>query len=346
MTMGTTRTRIATACASFLLLSIGLSAAPVGAQSTEERLEAAKDRLARIDREAEAATAEYEAARGRYIATKDRIDRIRGRMKRAERRIGRLQGKLSDRAREAYLLGTSSTLEILLEAEDFSEFSDRMVFLDTLAQQDADLVVQVEVLSEELRRTRSDLKTLSLRQQDTLKVLNQKKRQIFDKLAEAQAIREKLEDKLKAERAVLAVISGGSGSTAVIQGQALQACPAPGSSFVDSWGAPRSGGRSHQGVDMMAPSGTPVYAAQSGTVRHSSSSLGGISAQVVGKDTTYYMHLRGYSDVGSGQQVSAGTLIGYVGDTGNATGSPHLHFEYHPGGGGAVNPYPYVRAVC
>jgi murein DD-endopeptidase MepM/ murein hydrolase activator NlpD len=89
-----------------------------------------------------------------------------------------------------------------------------------------------------------------------------------------------------------------------------------------------------------------VYAAQSGTVRHSTSSLGGISAYVMGSDTTFYAHLRGYGGAGAGQHVSAGSLIGYVGDTGNARGTPHLHFEYHPGGGGAVNPYPYVRAVC
>jgi peptidoglycan LD-endopeptidase LytH len=97
---------------------------------------------------------------------------------------------------------------------------------------------------------------------------------------------------------------------------------------------------------MMAPNGTPVYAAQPGRMTQSSSSLGGIQAYVYAGngDMTFYAHLQGYA--GGPRNVAAGELIGYVGDTGNATGTPHLHFEYHPGGGGAVNPYPYVRAVC
>ena len=131
-----------------------------------------------------------------------------------------------------------------------------------------------------------------------------------------------------------------------VAGAALQACPAPGTSFTDTFGAPRSGGRTHKGVDMMGPAGSPVYAAQSGSVSHSSSSLGGNQAYVHGNsgDVTFYAHLQGYA--GGPRQVSAGEHIGYIGDTGNAQGSPHLHFEYHPGGGGAVNPYPYVKAVC
>jgi murein DD-endopeptidase MepM/ murein hydrolase activator NlpD len=89
----------------------------------------------------------------------------------------------------------------------------------------------------------------------------------------------------------------------------------------------------------------PIYAAQSGSVSHSSSSLGGNQAYVYAGngDYTFYAHLQGFS--GASGQVSAGTLIGYMGDTGNATGTPHLHFEYHPGGA-LVNPTPYVAAVC
>jgi murein DD-endopeptidase MepM/ murein hydrolase activator NlpD len=125
-------------------------------------------------------------------------------------------------------------------------------------------------------------------------------------------------------------------------------CPVQGPvEFVDSWGAARSGGRGHQGVDMMAASGTPTVAPVGGTVEHRESGLGGLSWYLDGDDgNTYYgAHLSGYESVGVGW-VGAGTVIGYVGDSGNAAGTPHLHFELHPGGGGAVNPYPLVASVC
>jgi peptidoglycan LD-endopeptidase LytH len=125
-------------------------------------------------------------------------------------------------------------------------------------------------------------------------------------------------------------------------------CPVAGAvDFVDSWGAARSGGRSHQGTDMMADYGTPTVAPVSGTLEQHSSSAGGLAWYVHGDDgNTYYgAHLSSYENQGAGW-VEAGTVIGYVGDSGNAAGTPHLHFEYHPGGGSAVNPYSLVAAAC
>lgn len=121
--------------------------------------------------------------------------------------------------------------------------------------------------------------------------------------------------------------------------------------FWDTWGAPRSGGRKHQGVDIMANSGTPLYAVQSGTITKKqlayAGSLAGNALWLTTADGTYYFyaHLSGFADgVGVGTKVNAGTVIGYVGKTGNAS-VPHLHFEVHPKGGSAVNPYPIVKAV-
>jgi peptidoglycan LD-endopeptidase LytH len=123
-------------------------------------------------------------------------------------------------------------------------------------------------------------------------------------------------------------------------------CPVAGaSSYSDTYGAPRSGGRIHEGVDMIAPAGTPLVAVVSGNADFHSTSLGGNSVGLSGDDGNYYFyaHLSGYE--GSSRHVSQGEVIGYVGSTGNANGVDHLHFEVHPGGGASVDPYPYVVAA-
>ena len=123
-------------------------------------------------------------------------------------------------------------------------------------------------------------------------------------------------------------------------------CPMPGSAFADTWGAPRSGGRSHQGVDMIAPRGVPVYAVTSGFATFRTNQLGGNAVSLLGDNGNryYYAHLDNY--VGENRPVSQGDVIGYNGDTGNARFStPHLHFEIRPGGGLPTNPYPTVRAA-
>lgn len=130
------------------------------------------------------------------------------------------------------------------------------------------------------------------------------------------------------------------------------ACPVDGfSTFTDTWGAPRSGGRSHQGVDMLAARGTPTVAIEAGTIRRmGNGGLGGITIWLTGStgDEYYYAHLDDWAPgLSVGQSVAAGELIGYVGSTGNASYAvPHLHFEFHPGGGSAINPYPLVKGIC
>ena len=102
---------------------------------------------------------------------------------------------------------------------------------------------------------------------------------------------------------------------------------------------------------MIAARGTPLVAIESGTVkRMGNGGLGGITVWLrgVSGDEYYYAHLDAWADgLAVGTQVSVGGAVGTVGSTGNAAYTvPHLHCEIHPGGGGAVNPYPTVKSLC
>lgn len=113
--------------------------------------------------------------------------------------------------------------------------------------------------------------------------------------------------------------------------------------FTSDWGDPRGGGtRPHKGNDVFAAFDTPVRAPVDGVLRYQQENLGGNAAYVTAADGTYYYmaHMNGFApDLVSGTQVVQGQFIGLVGDSGNAKGgSPHVHFEVHPGGGEAVDP--------
>jgi len=126
-------------------------------------------------------------------------------------------------------------------------------------------------------------------------------------------------------------------------------CPLAGPfSHFDDFGDPRHYGGWHKGNDLIAPTGTPVLAVESGRVEHRANRIGGNSAYLFADSGNYYYntHLSAYENVGTGW-VPAGAVIGYVGDSGNAAGLPHLHFEYHLGGrGNHINPYPIVHEAC
>jgi murein DD-endopeptidase MepM/ murein hydrolase activator NlpD len=111
----------------------------------------------------------------------------------------------------------------------------------------------------------------------------------------------------------------------------------------DSWGAPRSGGRKHQGIDIFARKGTPIRSATSGVVwRIGQNRLGGNVVWVLGPgwEMHYYAHLDRFADLRAGTFVRRGDVLGTVGNTGNARHTPpHLHYGIYTRQG-AVNPYP------
>lgn len=116
----------------------------------------------------------------------------------------------------------------------------------------------------------------------------------------------------------------------------------------DTFGAPRGRDRRHQGVDIFAPRGTPVRSATDGVVlRVQDGGLGGRQVWVLGPghERHYYAHLDDWAPaLRAGERVRAGSLLGTVGDTGNARGTPpHLHYGVY-GREGAIDPLPRLRA--
>ena len=120
--------------------------------------------------------------------------------------------------------------------------------------------------------------------------------------------------------------------------------------YRDTFGAPRANGRTHLGVDLLSPEGTRIFAYEDGVIsRMSQNALGGTTLNLRGDSGNgyYYAHLSGYVDgLSTGQRVAAGEHIAFNGDTGNAAGTPHLHFEVRPNGGEPVNPFPFAQRAC
>ncbi|AGW94059.1 M23 family metallopeptidase [Cupriavidus necator] len=114
----------------------------------------------------------------------------------------------------------------------------------------------------------------------------------------------------------------------------------------DTWHGMRSGGRKHEGIDIFAPRGRPVLSATEGIVtRVGTNRLGGKVVWVMGpgRQLHYYAHLDDYASIRAGDIVAAGSVLGYVGTTGNARGTPpHLHYGIYTAGG-AINPFPLLK---
>jgi murein DD-endopeptidase MepM/ murein hydrolase activator NlpD len=130
------------------------------------------------------------------------------------------------------------------------------------------------------------------------------------------------------------------------RGSTLGACPVQGPfSLADSFGAPRPGGRIHEGNDLFAVVGTPLVAVQPGVAVHDQNALGGRALILrSSRGYSYYGH---FSRYGASGAVRTGDVVGFVGTSGDAKGlMPHVHFEYHPAGGAAVDPFPFLQAVC
>ena len=319
---------------------------------------------------ANAATQRFSEAQSELGRLEAEIDRTTNRNAETQARLDLLRNRLRDSAVSSYVrAGTSSPsvfdedinrqvranamAEIVTQTETDS-LDDYRAAIEDLEYEEAELAR----LRDEQRRLVGDLESARVAmysELDELQRLEAARQAEIRRREEVEAarqadIRRREEEAAAAARARSNRSSSSSSnrrstpSAPIATGSWI--CPVQGpNSFVDSWGAPRSGGRRHRGVDMMAARNTPIVAPVSGTVSHRGNRIGGLSFHLNGDDGHYYYgtHLASYGNSG---RVQAGTIIGYVGDTGNARGNPHLHFEIHPNGGSAVNPTPTVRAAC
>jgi murein DD-endopeptidase MepM/ murein hydrolase activator NlpD len=234
-------------------------------------------------------------------------------------------------------------LSRMVDAAGVVEAARAIQLTQAAAGYDRDLAVELTRTAAQLERDEADL-----RQRKTF---------------QDQLVAQLIVDKAALELALVAAVDAERNVEAVVASQALfeapdaaaagkadtgaSICPIAGPvAFVNDWGAPRSGGRTHQGNDLFAPHGTPNVAVVDGVMRWDNDDLGGLGVWLDGDDgiSYYYAHLSRFE--GPPRRVARGEVVGYVGDTGNAKGgAPHTHFGMQVGGQ-MVNPFPTLRALC
>ena len=337
-------------------LILPLAGSPAEGAVSEKELNEAREQRAALQRKVNAAVTSYEASLAKYEETQIQLARSQHQLETAEQELRSVQGILSGRAVNIYKQGRIGLVSVLLEAANTGEFFRRVVLLEKASANDSATLLRLERVKAEVTESKEDLSTRRAEQQATTKQLQALTSQLTSQFKEASDLEAKLvsqkaeEDRLRRQaeerrRRAAQVARRSSFAPGNFH------CPIDGpNSFTDTWGAPRSGGRRHQGVDIYAAHGARVVSVVDGTIlRMSQSSLGGISLYLRGGDGTeyFYTHLAGYASISPGQRVSGGQLVAYNGNSGNARGGPaHLHFEIHPGGGAAINPYPTTKAAC
>ncbi len=317
---------------------------------TKDDLDAAREELASKQAELDALTLQWQQTETAYAQAQDAVHDAQEQIGTLQAQLVKIQRQFDKQVRSVYISGGSGAIGALLGSESFSDFADRLRFAQDIAQGDEDVATSVAVQSERLRRERVRLTEQADAQAKAAAALQSQRTALDARLGDLQSTVNELYQQFQDEQAQqqigLPSQGGGGGSFPVTGSGAISTCPVAGPvSFVDSFGWPRPGGRTHEGIDMISPYGTPIVAVHSGNAVQTPNSLGGNAVIVYhdgGSDFTYYAHMSSY---GASGHVGAGQVIGYVGSTGD-TNVNHLHFEYHPGGGGAIDPYQTLLAVC
>ncbi|MEA2432928.1 MAG: hypothetical protein QOG54_385 [Actinomycetota bacterium] len=315
--------------------------------SGEEPVSDIRARMDSIQAELNAAQSKIEDLRTQDELLDRKITETRDRMDSLSAKRDQLQVEAVKRARKLYMSGSSGMVEILFGAEDMSEAVSRTEMLSRVSMNDSSVFVHLSRSRAELAQLEDTLAESSSQLEGVTEALAQENDALQARFDSVAAEYERLQRELAASSPAPATAAPAASSSLSLTSTDGMYCPVAGPvSFVDSWGAPRDG-HTHQGVDMMGAYGTPLVAVTSGTITYAAyDGSGGNMIFLSGDDGNAYWYMHNQQNMVTGGHVSAGQQIATLGDTGNAAGTPHLHFEYHPGGGGAVNPTPLAASLC
>jgi murein DD-endopeptidase MepM/ murein hydrolase activator NlpD len=312
--------------------------------TTESEL---KEQLGKLQKGMESAAQSYEEQEQKLSEIQAQVEDVAGRMNVTKHELGNARKHLAQIVVDRYR-GTDDyqLLEIMLSSKSFKDFIALYEYSSRIGEYYANAVEDTMRLSEQLEEQSEELAALQEDQAKVVKAHKSKLAKLQDQLAGKEAEFAALREELAAQRAAANVAAGlpANMDVTVSVGANGFVFPVVGSySYIDSFTAPRATGM-HQATDIMAAYGTPVVAFTGGYWQRCDNALGGIAGYLNGSNgwKAYYGHLQ--SAIGSGP-VSAGQVIGAVGDTGNATGIPHLHLEMWDASGRLINPYPLLRAM-
>lgn len=338
-----------------------------------KRVRAAETRLAPLDRRASALEAERDRLLARLRELTIRLTEERERLRIARTRLGERREYLTRRVIAIYRRGGSAVdpVELLVQGQSVGELIAASELLDRAVLRDRDLVRLIRRHAADIERTRASIEEIRTavredeakaevaaskaravaavvaRQRNALDKVRDARQSLLSRVSEDRAHFEEEADSLRRESAALAAKivaaqGGPSGGGRVAVGSPSAAgfsWPVQGvltSRFGPRWG------RMHEGIDISASTGTPIAASGGGTVIVAGPQGGYGNLVVVdhgGGLSTAYAHQSRIA-VSVGQSVGRGSILGYVGSTGNSTG-PHLHFEVRVNGG-AVDPLGYL----
>lgn len=297
----------------------------------QEQAGASLGRLRSAQRELDSLVASFESAQTQLQTLNAEVSAAEAMQTALQEQLVVLQQSINDRAAAAYRFGPTNLLNVLLGARSFRQLTTAVEMFESVSTTDAQTLTSIRELRDEMSRLKQDLDGKKIDQLQAVQRLEERQRQMQSSLSSLSREYESIQSRIDSSR---------SGFAFPVR--------AP-YSFVDTYGAPRAGYRRHQGVDIFAVAGTPLYAVVDGVIEDKGyNALGGNKLWLRSPGDGwryYYAHLRGFAPgINNGTRVRKGQLIGYVGNTGNAiTTPPHLHFEAHVPGGSSTNPYPILR---